>query len=365
MKTSIEMLYKTWNLETLLRIHGILQEYGPGFPPAPEYQFTRLPGYGDRKALSELVLPDLRNFVLYVSEVRGRADAPEQWQITFMDRTGMLASARLAAGRFHAAVSDMGLEMPQYTPEELVKFTRCAYKYRYRTLSETGKERVLIRMPDRLGTVRTNPELLTRAMSGIRSSRIVPTETPVTDDGLRRGQVGNNLSGIGPTVEQYVRARYAYLMTAEIMRDYPCQDPAVLPPVYERLMKKIPDVTHDNWSSERLAKPPASGLPEPDPAAYDVLTKINSPMFERTPENRDTKTFDRIRIYLGIKTKTSFTDRMAYIKRYRKDIVNIALLKIEQSYRFGKYGVPVNCLKPVEMTVTASDEIEILFELRT
>lgn len=359
------MLYETWNLKTLLKIHGILQEYGPGFPPAPEYQFTRLPGYGDRKALPELVLPDLRNLVLYVCEVREQSDMPKQWQITFMDRTGMLASVKTAAERFHETVSDMGLNMPQYTPEELVKFTGCTYKYRYRTLSEAGKERALIRMPDRLGTVRTNPELLKKAMSSIRSSKIVPPETLLTDNGVRNGHVGNNLFGIGLTVEEYVRARYAYLMTEEIIRDYPCQDPAVLPPVYKRLMKKIPDVRHDNWSSERLAKPPASGLPEPDPAAYDVLTKINSPVFERTPENRDAKTFDRIRIYLGIKTKTSFADRMAYIKRYRKDIVNIALLKIEQSRRFAKYGVPVNYLRPVEMTVTASNEIEILFELRT
>lgn len=66
------------------------------------------------------------------------------------------------------------------------------------------------------------------------------------------------------------------------------------------------------------------------------VTKIDLPIIERDVDNYNTKTFDFVRLHMY--TLTYAENPMDTIKKYRKNILAMALDKIDQSKKFKRYG---------------------------
>lgn len=93
------------------------------------------------------------------------------------------------------------------------------------------------------------------------------------------------------------------------------------------------------------------------------ITKIDKPIMERDIDNTNTKSFDFIRLQMF--TVTYESDPLEIIKKYKKEILEMALEKIENSRRFKHYGLPVNFLKLDKFTYCrSSNMIELLFILK-
>ena len=93
------------------------------------------------------------------------------------------------------------------------------------------------------------------------------------------------------------------------------------------------------------------------------VTKIDKPIMERDIDNTNTKSFDFIRLQMF--TVTYESDPLEIIKKYKKEILEMALKKIENSRGFKHYGLPVNFLKLDKFTYCrSSNMIELLFILK-
>lgn len=93
------------------------------------------------------------------------------------------------------------------------------------------------------------------------------------------------------------------------------------------------------------------------------ITKIDRPTMERDADNLNTKTFDFIRLHMY--TLTYEENPMDIIKKYRKDILRMALNRIEETKKFKRYGVPINFLKLDRFTYCDNQKvIELLFVLK-
>ena len=93
------------------------------------------------------------------------------------------------------------------------------------------------------------------------------------------------------------------------------------------------------------------------------ITKIDRPTMERDVDNHNAKTFDFIRMHMYILTYEK--DPMNIIKTYKKDILTMALDRIEQTRSFKRYGIPINFLKLDKFTYCDNQKmIELLFVLK-
>lgn len=93
------------------------------------------------------------------------------------------------------------------------------------------------------------------------------------------------------------------------------------------------------------------------------ITKIDRPTMERDTDNLNTKTFDFIRVHMY--TLAYGENPIDIIKKYRKDILTMALDRIEETKRFQRYGVPINFLKLDRFTYCENQKmIELLFTLK-
>lgn len=100
------------------------------------------------------------------------------------------------------------------------------------------------------------------------------------------------------------------------------------------------------------------------PSGVDrFITKVEKPVFERVPENKNKKTFDFIRIDVGV--LYDFEGKMKYIRKNYEEICNIVLKKIEESKVFKSYGIPINFLKLGNVTfIKSMNIIQFLFEIK-
>lgn len=96
----------------------------------------------------------------------------------------------------------------------------------------------------------------------------------------------------------------------------------------------------------------------------NFVYKISIPRFEREPENRDIKTFDFIRVNVSIPSKKKCPKRKIFIENNIRYITAIVLGNIKERKVYQKYGVPVEYLKIEKLTITKSDELEMLFRLK-
>lgn len=104
---------------------------------------------------------------------------------------------------------------------------------------------------------------------------------------------------------------------------------------------------------------------EPNPV--DRLAQvITSPVFEREPGNMDKSTFDRIRITVGLPRYQfdSWETLRNEVKKYRHEIYQRVLQKLEVDGQFKKYGVSFNFLKLSDVTLLRDFSLELIFELK-
>ena len=94
------------------------------------------------------------------------------------------------------------------------------------------------------------------------------------------------------------------------------------------------------------------------------VTKVNKPIFIRKPENIDNNSFDYIYIDLNLAIDWK-CDKLEYYMKNRKAIDEMAVKKIENSYTFKKYGIPINFLKISRKTfINQRRVLQYVFELK-
>ncbi|MBS5505306.1 MAG: hypothetical protein KHX28_04225 [Oscillospiraceae bacterium] len=97
-----------------------------------------------------------------------------------------------------------------------------------------------------------------------------------------------------------------------------------------------------------------------------LVQYIGPPIYERIPENQKESTFDRIRVSVGL-PRYKFTSLKALrneIKKYRREIYQQVVQKLEKDRQFKKYGVPINILKLSNVTFLHDFSMEFIFELK-
>lgn len=125
----------------------------------------------------------------------------------------------------------------------------------------------------------------------------------------------------------------------------------------------IPQKKNAEWENSNITKSiREESLDESD--AMRAITSIKRPSFERMPGNKDDKTFDQIRIRLGIVGKDTMPNRNDKLRRDQRTLARIALAKIRDTKSFQRYGIPVNFLRLDHMTITCQDELELVFVLK-
>lgn len=101
-----------------------------------------------------------------------------------------------------------------------------------------------------------------------------------------------------------------------------------------------------------------------------AITTIKTPKFERNPENKDTKTFDRIRCEISVKSfdengkKLSVSEAAANVRKDAEEVFDDVLRKIEDSARWKRFGIPVNVLECTSAKVCFGYVLELIFEIK-
>lgn len=93
------------------------------------------------------------------------------------------------------------------------------------------------------------------------------------------------------------------------------------------------------------------------------ITRIETPRFERVPENTNKNTFDFIYIDVNI-VSTWEEDRKQYIKNNMDKIYKRITQKLESSKTFNKYGVTTNFLKIARVTLKNDSVLQFVLELK-
>ena len=90
------------------------------------------------------------------------------------------------------------------------------------------------------------------------------------------------------------------------------------------------------------------------------------PVYERVPGNHNEATFDRIRITVGLPRYQfdSWEALQKEVKKYRREIIQRVVEKLEGSTQFKGYGVPINFLKLSNITLLHNFALEFIFELK-
>ena len=83
----------------------------------------------------------------------------------------------------------------------------------------------------------------------------------------------------------------------------------------------------------------------------------------REIDNYNTETFDFIRIEIPI-TINSKSDRLKYCKIFKKELLEYAMLTLEQSKRFQRFGIPINFLKIDDIVLRTDCILEIIMSLK-
>lgn len=101
----------------------------------------------------------------------------------------------------------------------------------------------------------------------------------------------------------------------------------------------------------------------------DFVLNIKTPKFERTPDNKNTKTFDRIRCIISLRsfendTKIDFDKLTDYVKNDIDAIFNDTLDVIENCKGWQKYDIPINVLACTYARVCLDYTLELIFEIK-
>lgn len=97
-----------------------------------------------------------------------------------------------------------------------------------------------------------------------------------------------------------------------------------------------------------------------------LVQRIETPEFERVPENHNEATFDRIRVFVGLPRYMfdSWYELRDAVLKNRAEIDRRVIQKIEMDRHFKKYKVPINFLKLSTVLLRRTYALEYIFELR-
>lgn len=97
-----------------------------------------------------------------------------------------------------------------------------------------------------------------------------------------------------------------------------------------------------------------------------LVQSVSRPTFERDPENKDTHTFDRIRLEVNLAAYLypSFSELSVVVRRMKPTIDKIVLRHLEQNIKFQKFGVPVNFLRVSECFLRRDRVLDYIFEFK-
>ena len=114
---------------------------------------------------------------------------------------------------------------------------------------------------------------------------------------------------------------------------------------------------------------PSKTYTERKPVTYTEIErfvqKITNPHIERDIDNTNSKSFDFISVDVmlgGI--YGDFRATAEKVREYQKEIDKMVCDKIENSPRFTKYGIPVNCLALTSKVICRDFSIHYIFELK-
>ena len=98
----------------------------------------------------------------------------------------------------------------------------------------------------------------------------------------------------------------------------------------------------------------------------NFINVIFAPKIERYTGNKNTKTFDMVKIEFSvIRNGKSNKELIAEYKKHQKYIIDKLLQKISENKRFINYGVPIEYLKLDRVTLTSVDTFHHTFILKT
>ena len=92
------------------------------------------------------------------------------------------------------------------------------------------------------------------------------------------------------------------------------------------------------------------------------ITKIYKPKIYREYGNNNKDTFDFIEVDVGV--KAYFDNKIQFIREHSKEILKVVIDEIRNHQDFKKYNIPINFLKLTNVTLTRSNYIRYLFELK-
>lgn len=90
---------------------------------------------------------------------------------------------------------------------------------------------------------------------------------------------------------------------------------------------------------------------------------IRKPIFERYTGNKNTDTFDVIRVEECLRVYGK-EDLLSECKRRQKELIQLAVNTITESKQWQKYNIPINCLKIYNIVPTNEKTLMISFCLK-
>lgn len=358
--------------DTIKSLIAILDKYNLAFLPMAPNHADKTKRKLKRRNLTPLSISniaELTDWVLLCRTIRPYT-ALNEYDVIYLTKHGTLDKIIFTANQLIAGQSN-GLRFELRPIESL-----SLHDYRSRiTRLNTGKSvttpdnfdivtyHAMLRMPDKIADTELDSDLLKQCFENVAQGDCTNVNAETVPDFANGRYVGNNLLKYGLTPLDYVRARYSAKLLPELIAHRRYRGTDGMHPASIYITNYAYEFQPAQWPEYEKVQEQISI--KCNQHAYDILTKINAPTFEREPENNRPNTFDRIRIYLGVKSKLTVPNRVDFIKRYRKDIAVIAINKIIATKAFQKVDIPANFLKLSSMTLTAQDELELVFELKT
>ena len=97
-----------------------------------------------------------------------------------------------------------------------------------------------------------------------------------------------------------------------------------------------------------------------------LCTKFGPPEFERDPENQNRKTFDRIRLEVGLNSSLfrTWKDLATCVKKHANEITARALETIEADKNFQRFGLPIHYIVVSDAKICKDYTIQYIFEIK-
>lgn len=345
------------NAETIQKVHQFLSKNELGLLSVQPGIIKHINPSLSKPGYKPCCIPSVENMVVnfILAKNPDNKILTELVDVVYIGADGMLQTLRCGAESAEKTIQDHGLFFSKFDKLD----ENLAEKHYPATIL-----RQKLKTPDKIGNTVISANIMKHILHSLQNSKCFD-ESARIDPHLAYG-IGNNVTQLDMTVRDYVLAVYNLQLLRWLDEKGPTNAIVAIPPAFQQIYSELGVPKNaSNWDCEMLPCDASMPFNQPDPDAYAVLTKLNNPILERSSENKQKGTFDFVRIYLGIKSKTAFPSRFEFIRKHKTDFVKIALLKIASYKKFAHMGVPIQYLKPASLIITAHNEIELLFELKS